>query len=352
MEHARLAFPRSLTSSHLINAFTGTFALLLVGGCGGASLGIGNNQHDDAGYTGTCIDGQTQICSCGEDDGGLSGVATCKDGEFGACDCIKLPDPVCGDDICSGDEDCHSCVDDCGACPACDAAPTCTGANAVPLNFSSRGDLSVPMSGGAPTPVDASNCKVAQLKIRLAAITSTDEHDGCGFLGLSECPIKAYCVAQATDGTHSEVALTPMSSDIKKNQSYSVPPSNGIFWGLMGLQPSRNNITIDYDCFMVEQPSIWASVLMAAGNAAGAVGGIAGPYGWAFGLGDVAAQAAAAAINAGNTGDKHLLNVEQTIPASELMDLTNGRTWSISRSGLRLTIQSWGCAEAKTRPPG
>lgn len=348
MNNARLAFPLSSTCT-----FAGVFALLLVG-CGGASLGIGNNQHpDDAGgLTGPCLDGQTQVCSCSDGGDGLSGLATCQDGEYGPCDCIELPDPVCGDDLCNGDEDCHSCVDDCGACPACDAAPTCTGADAVPLSFMSRGDLSVPMSGGAPTPVDASNCKVAQLKIRLAAITSTDEHDGCGFLGLSECPIQAYCVAQATDGTHSEVALTPMSSDIKENQSYNVPPSNGIFWGLMGLQPSRNNITIDYDCFMVEQPSIWASVLMAAGNAAGSLSGVAGAYGWAFGLGDVAAQAAAAAISAGNTGDKHLLNVEQTIPASELMDLTNGRTWSISKSGLRLTIQSWGCAEAKTRPPG
>ena len=47
----------------------------------------------------------------------------------------------CGDGVCSPEENCSSCVDDCAACPACAAAPSCTGAPGVPASPEPRDDL-------------------------------------------------------------------------------------------------------------------------------------------------------------------------------------------------------------------
>jgi hypothetical protein len=52
-----------------------------------------------------------------------------------------------------------------------------------------------------------------------------------------------------------------------------------------------------------------------------------------------------------------MFDVTQTIDRSWLLDLTNGRTWSFTRSGgdaafqypwsLTLHVESWGCADPK-----
>ena len=79
---------------------------------------------------------------------------------------------------------------------------------------------------------------------------------------------------------------------------------------------------------------------------------------WAFGLGGAAANAAAAAINAAQK-DENRIKVQQTIPVDGLLDLANGRTWSIRtrvKDGCNLfgcsrdfdwelTVQAWGCAD-------
>ena len=66
-------------------------------------------------------------------------------------------------------------------------------------------------------------------------------------------------------------------------------------------------------------------MLSAAAEAAGSLAG-AGPYGWAFGVGDVALQTVSAAIAAAQQqGDWHMFDVTQTIDRSWLLDLTNGR---------------------------
>jgi hypothetical protein len=86
---------------------------------------------------------------------------------------------------------------------------------------------------------------------------------------------------------------------------------------------------------------------------------VGGPYGWAFGTASAAAAAAAAAVTATN-GDDHLFNAQQTIAKSELLDLTNGRTWSIDEGGgsdwtlnawnWQIAIESWGCAAGSASP--
>jgi len=128
------------------------------------------------------------------------------------------------------------------------------------------------------------------------------------------------------------------------------------FWGQKNLVKTADNLTITYNCWKVDKSSQgWADALAAIQQAAKDAGSIAGPWGWAFGLGSIAAAAAAAAAKA-NAGDKHLLNAQQVIDRKQLLDLTNGRTWTIRKAGhgaapaagywdWSLTIESWGCAE-------
>jgi hypothetical protein len=103
-------------------------------------------------------------------------------------------------------------------------------------------------------------------------------------------------------------------------------------------------------------------VLGAAGTAAGNLAS-SGPYGWAFGLGSIGLQVAAAAVSAAQQqGDWHMFDVTQTIDKSRLLDLTNGRRWSFTQSGgdsafhypwsMTVYVESWGCADpvpGKTR---
>jgi hypothetical protein len=79
-------------------------------------------------------------------------------------------------------------------------------------------------------------------------------------------------------------------------------------------------------------------------------------------LGSIAAAAAAAAAQA-DAQDKHLLNAQQTIGQQTLLDLTNGRTWTVEQNGhsaqlpangywdWTLTVESWGCAEVQPPKP-
>jgi hypothetical protein len=100
-------------------------------------------------------------------------------------------------------------------------------------------------------------------------------------------------------------------------------------------------------------------VLGAMGDSAAKVGGVAGPYGWVFGAGAVAADAAAAAVQAG-AGDELMFNAQQVLDKNGLTDLTNGRYWVV-RKGTKggffgggweweLYVQSWGCADANIDP--
>ncbi len=263
------------------------------------------------------------------------------------------PNPAparCGDQVCNGDETCTSCPDDCGTCRSCSAAPSCTDAVGVPSMPLHRYDLDVnttvhPDMYTAPSGDDA-NCGDAQLRLRIASITTTK---GGGTL---------YCIVSASDGLHSEAAITTKTRSLNDGDSNYFDPAVGVIWGQKDLAKTTDNLTITYDCYVVGSDA-WAKALMALGNAAQQAGGIAGPYGWAFGIGASAAAAAAAAA-AATSGDEHRFNVQQTIDRRTLLDLTNGRTWDVRGSGKcgvfcswdwTVAVESWGCAAFKMAPP-
>ena len=109
-------------------------------GLGGSGAGTTTNQ--------ACIPNQQLACAC---PGGTSGVQVClADGSgLGACDCGggqggSPPLVGCGDGVCGLDEDCHSCMSDCGICEPCLTAPACDNAAIPNPSLPHRTDLDVP----------------------------------------------------------------------------------------------------------------------------------------------------------------------------------------------------------------
>jgi hypothetical protein len=305
-----------------------------------------------------CVGGDKQSCVC--PDGKTVGTSSCDaaHGTWGSCQCSADGGVVarCGDFLCNPTtENCTTCPQDCGACPPCDYAPTCTDNAGIPLNPTAESNLNDPGGGpwtgmyGSKGPL---NCGPAKLRLRLAKIHANSGNGD-----------EMYCIVQASDGVQSGVAITNKTSGLNDGNDYVFDPSVGVFWGQMAFAVSTNNLTITYNCFDVKN-DVWAKVLATAGMVAGTAGSFAGPYGWAFGLGDIGLQAAAAAIGATN-GDDNVFNAQQSIDKNELLDMTNGKTWLIDRSGgscggfigigthscdWTLTIESWGCADSVPTP--
>jgi hypothetical protein len=298
------------------------------------------------------------VAGCGASGGGVGGAG--YDSDAGQDASIPLP-PLpgaeasaagCGDGVCAAGETCATCSLDCGECPACPLAPSCSEAVGIPANPTLRPDLDIGESVDAGP--DASvpyalpgtdGCGNAELILRISQITT---YSGGG---------QIYCIVSSTDGVSSEAALTGKTKDLGDGESYAFDPTSSVFWGQTGLHETSNNLTITYNCFLVVDNSGWTAALNALASAAQAAGGIAGPYGWAFGAGSAAASAAAAAVNAAS-GDDLMLNGQQTIAKSELLDLTNGRIWNVRQSGgniftawdWELQIESWGCAAGAPLP--
>ncbi len=324
-------------------------------------------------------------CAAGASTETASGGSSGGESDAG----LTLPDAgedaspgVCGDNVCSKDESCVSCPTDCGQCPTCNAAPSCSKGSALPAQPKalSFGELSWPLDaadagvpdGGFPAGDD---CSGAQLRLRISRLEvghqakqvwlPTGTIDGA--------PQSYYCLVQASDGAivaapeagangTVEVALTKATASIPDHGGADFAPSDSIFWGQSGPRLTQNNLTITYSCFQQKEPGSdsWSAVLSAAGNAAGSLAG-AGPYGWAFGLADVALQTAGAAITAAQQqGDWHMFDVTQTIDQSWLLELTNGHVWSFTQGGgeaafkypwsLTVYVESWGCADPKPAP--
>lgn len=329
-------------------------SLTLFAGCAGGASTV------PAGGTGGSTSG----------GGGAGGIS------FPVADAAPPPS-VCGNFACETDETCKTCPTDCGQCPACNAAPSCSDGLALPsqpgtLSFD---ELSAPAAdattgvpeGGFPPSTD---CGGAQLRLRISRIEV--DHQGkqvwlpTGTLDGS--PQTYYCLVQATDGAvvstpdagannTIEVALTKPTAEIPDHGGADFGPADSIFWGQSGPRLTQNNLTITYSCFQQAKAgsNSWSSVLQAAGMAAGSVAG-AGPYGWAFGVADVALQTAAAAIDAAQQqGDWHMFDVTQIIDKSWLLPLTNGYIWSFKRGGgeqafqypwgMTVYVESWGCAD-------
>jgi hypothetical protein len=300
--------------------------------CGSTSS---NDSADPAG-SGACTPGAT----CGPDGGAFATGADAA--------------AVCGDGKCSPDENCRTCTVDCGKCAKCEFSPSCDDALGAPVAPTLRGDLCDPIATGdagvGPAPISASSCLDPELRIRINKIQS---RDGDG---------DVYCIVDAADGKSSEAAITSKMPLTGGKEVY-ISQGEGTLWGKQALKPTTNNLTLTYNCYKVaDNGGAWAAALSALGSTATAVGGSSyNPYGWAFDLGGAGANAAAAAVQAANSKDELRINWQQTISKDQLLDLTNGRTWTVRRSdsgGLfgsgswdwEITIQSWGCAETLSRP--
>ncbi len=245
---------------------------------------------------------------------------------------------MCGDGRCNGNEDCGSCPGDCGSCPPCNYAPTCDDAAGAPAAPTPRPDLcvGVPATSGAPAAPGSGpmNCGPAQLRMRVEKIRA----DGAGGV--------AYCIIAATDGANDEVALTTRTRALSGGDEYFFDPSVGLFWGQKDLRATTSAVQVQYKCFLVQSDG-WAAALQAAGKAAAGAAGYAGQYGWAFDLGAVAANVLGAALQAA-AGDKLQLDVTQTLPTEDLLDLANGRYFTVQQSknggDWTLFVETWGCA--------
>lgn len=323
----------------------------------GALVSCGPSRISTGGAVAACQPGERLACSCPAVGGApaTSGFRTCDvRGVAGECSCAASPPgPVrCGDGRCDPGEDCSTCADDCGQCPRCNYAPSCSDAVGVPTMPALRADLCIgdhpaaaPGDGGASAPSGVRNCGPARLRLRVQKI---HWHNGSD---------NSYCIVHASDGLTSSVAITPKSGSAGDGRDFFWDPAQGVFWGQKELALSTNNLTVTYDCFAVKSDA-WAKVLKAAGDAADKAGGVAGIYGWAFGAGAVAADVAAAAVEAAS-GDEHRFNGQHTIDKADLLDLTNGRTWTVQRAGSgsffykwnwTLTVESWGCADSRPSP--
>jgi hypothetical protein len=277
------------------------------------------------------------------------------------------PDPsqqegVCGDYVCNINESCADCSPDCGKCPECVLAPTCTGSAAVPttathLEGFDNAERSIYVSGlddaGMPagTFVDDTDCIAPELRLRVRQISVVKD-------GVSLGSADLYCVLNASDGVHSEVMITPLQLGVGDGAPPLIfPPEAATFWGQGKAWQTLNNLTITYQCFLSKSNDGYKKVFDAIQNGATQAGGIAGPWGWAFGVGGVAAGLISAAIP--EAKDESRINVQQTIDASMLLDLTNGRRWTIRGTGdapgiggywdWNVEVEAWGCSDA--RPP-
>jgi len=309
----------------------------------------GASSPPDAFAVEECASGETRACMCANGAGGSQACNAAHAFDPCACGFASPADaaPACGDSRCDTGETCRTCPSDCGACKKCPAAPSCTDAVGVPSNATPRPDLfqSYVDAGALPeagAPLTSTECLAPQLRMRIESIKA---NDGGGEL---------YCVVNASDGATSEVAITQKTKKLGNGETNFFDPSVALYWGQKDLRTTTNNLTITYNCFVVKTDA-YSKVVKAAGDSAIAAGGVAGPYGWAFGLGGVAANVASAALAAA-AGDELRLNAQQVIDKSELLDLTNGRTWTIREGGgcgllckwdWEVRLQSWGCADAR-----
>lgn len=270
----------------------------------------------------------------------------------------------CGDGLCQrATESCVSCPLDCDRCPSCDMAPTCTGALAVPLMSSalpsfnnSVGDndrTSFVCGAGIGAAPGATTCADPQLRIRVKEISIRR--------GFFDVPRNLFCFVSAEDGAHAELLLIAPREAAGNNNTtrINLAPSQGLLWGQGGLYRSTSNLTISYACFLASNGATAQRVLDDIAMRAGMVAEHADGYGWVFGTVAVLGTIIGSAI--GTMTDTQILDVQQTISADALLTMTNGHTWEIRNrrgnlslsgaSDLRITLESWGCADVRTSVP-
>lgn len=332
----------------------GVLMAALVAGCAGSDGAIVEVVPGDA-----AVDDVTDApaVDVGPDAGPDAGL------DAGPADTPDVPPPLarCGDGVCArGMEDCTSCPLDCNRCPTCDMAPSCTGALAIPTastaltgcsNTSGSTDRTNYACGTElGVSPDATTCADPRLRIRVREVSVQR--------GFFDVPRNMYCVISAEDGRHSELLLTT-PREVAGNRSttrFNLPLGQSIAWGQGDLYRSISNITISYSCFLTSNAAAAQRALMEIAGRAAMVSQHADGYGWVFGTVAVLGTIIGSSLSGGS--DTRILDVQQTIAAGALLTMTNGRTWEIrgrrgdlslsGASDVRITMESWGCADVRT----
>jgi len=193
-------------------------------------------------------------------------------------------------------------------------------------------------------------CADPQLRIRLRQMEIQR-----GFFDLER---SLYCVITAEDGMHSELLVTPFR-DVAGNRNttnINLPLAEALFWGQGDLYRSISNITITYTCFLTSNTEATQAALDDIADRAGDAAEHADGYGWVFGTVAVLGEIIGSSLGA--VSDDRILDVQQTIDAGALLEMTNGRRFEVRErvgnldlsgaSDLRLSVESWGCADVRT----
>jgi hypothetical protein len=207
-------------------------------------------------------------------------------------------------------------------------------------------------------------CGPPKLRIRLQSVkVLTPENEP--FIGSDGD--KIYCILTSESNNGSEIRITPVTPRLDSGQSYSYSLYEGVFWG-QDLPPSaatgadagggtltyevprapNGDLMLTYRCWSQHNDQTWSNILSAAGNASASVAGVAGSYGWAFGLGAVVGQVAAAAVAAAQQDIATVYNAQQIIPEAQQLAMTNGVSWRVTGgkngANYEMAVQAWGCA--------
>ncbi len=197
-------------------------------------------------------------------------------------------------------------------------------------------DISYP--GGTP------ECGSPLLRVRVAKIDVHEEDDDFA-------NDIVYCALSSETMMGAEIRVTPQTPNLDEGDSFTYPIEAGVFWGQVEPKAPGSNMLLTYDCFETDSSDGFSKLLGSIGEAADALGAYAGSYGWVF---DVVANVVPIVQDAlALDGDDHLFNAQQTIGLESQMDLTNGRFWSVRRSGTHLNsdwdwelrVEAWGCAQ-------
>ncbi len=197
-------------------------------------------------------------------------------------------------------------------------------------------DISYP--GGTP------ECGAPLLRIRAATVVVHEEDDDFA-------NDIVYCALSSEAMLGAEIRVTPKTPNLDEGDSHTFAIESGIFWGQAEPMTPGGNLLLTYDCFEADSSEGYGNLIGAIGQAAGQLGGIAGDNGWIFDT--ISAVAPVIQDAVALDSDDHLFNAQQTIDMSAQMDLTNGRFWSVRRSGTHinsdwdweLRVEAWGCAQ-------
>jgi hypothetical protein len=233
-------------------------------------------------------------------------------------------------------------------------APGCTGATAVPTTtepieeFDNGERTNYSCGVGLGVPAGETDCADPQLRLRIREAQIQR--------GFFDVPRQLYCIVSAEDGIHSELMVTPLRrvAGNRMTTNLNLRLSEGLFWGQGDLYRSISNVTITYTCFLSSDAARTMAVLEEISDRAGDAAEHADGYGWVFGATSVIGGLIGSSL--AGIPDTRVLDVQQTIDAGALLDLTNGRQWNITSeegnldlSGheMRLTVESWGCADVR-----